>query len=90
MISPEQLEQVIRLIETEGLSEHLVSRLRAMFPGTHFTYCLDDDIVGVEPVRQGSTFNLYLVDGRPHCVRLTSDWQGATGVVLAEVPADPA
>ena len=33
-------------------------------------------------MRRGAGINLYLVDGR-HCLRLTEDFQAATGVVLA-------
>jgi hypothetical protein len=54
-----------------------------VYPGVYFTHCLDDDINDIEPVLRGAGFNLYLVDGRQHCLRLTKDLQAATGVVLA-------
>ncbi len=36
-----------------------------------------------EPFRQLAARNLYLVDGRNHCWRITRDPATATGVVLA-------
>ncbi len=70
MITPRQLADMARLAVAEGL-----------IPAT----CLDDDIVGAEPVLRKMGLNLYLVDSRQHCLRLTEDFQVATGVVLAEV-----
>jgi hypothetical protein len=35
-------------------------------------------------VREAEGFNLYLVDGRAHCMRFTTDLAAATGLVLAE------
>lgn len=87
MISQEQLEFVASLVEAEGLGDHLVPRLRAQYPGNHFTFCMDDDItVNVDPVKQGPNYNLYLVGGhQQHCVQLTEELEIATGVVVAEV-----
>jgi hypothetical protein len=41
-----------------------------------------------EPIQCGEGFNIYLVTGRGHCMRLTSDLEEATGMVLAEVEAE--
>ncbi|MCP5421124.1 MAG: hypothetical protein H6970_02715 [Gammaproteobacteria bacterium] len=88
MISPEQLDQVADFVTTEGLNESVVARLRTQYPGTHFTYCLDDDIVDADPVKEYPGFNMYLVNGHMHCVRLTDDPEHATGIVLAEILDD--
>ena len=85
MITPRQLNDIARLATDRGLDHTTVSRLRQVYPGTYFTYCLDDDINDMEPALEGAGFNLYLVDGRQHCLRLTGDLQIATGVVLAAV-----
>ncbi len=88
MITPERIEQVTRVVERAGLNERTLSALREAFGEIHFTYCMDDDIgagVGVgAPVREAEGFNLYLVDGRSHCMRFTNDLAAATGLVLAE------
>ncbi|MFZ1828187.1 MAG: DUF6129 family protein [Candidatus Competibacteraceae bacterium] len=84
MITPSQLHDIAQWVETHGVDYAALSRLRQAYPGVHFTDCLDDDIIhGAEPALQGAGINLYLVDGRQHCLRLTDDLQNATGVVLA-------
>ncbi len=85
MITQRQLADMARLTADQGLDHATVARLRRVYPGTYFTYCLDDDINDMEPALEGVGFNLYLVDGRQHCLRLTGDLQAATGVVLAAV-----
>lgn len=88
MITPEQLQTIADSISGQLLNEAVVSQLRAQFVGIHFTYCMDDDIPNVEPLIEGAGFNLYLVDGREHCLCLTRDYENATGIVIAEVIED--
>lgn len=85
MITPRQLADMARLAVAEGLIPATLTSLRRIYPGIYFTSCLDDDIIGIEPVLRRTGLNLYLVDSRQHCLRLTEDFQVATGVVLAEV-----
>lgn len=88
MITPERIEQVARVVERAGLNERTVGALREAFNEIHFTYCMDEDVGGGagvnDPVREADGFNLYLVDGRGHCMRFTTDPASATGLVLAE------
>ncbi len=88
MISEEQLDRIAAMAETEPLSEEVVAKLRGRFEGIHFTYCMDDDVCEVQPVREARGFNLYLIDGREHCLAFTRDSDIATGVVIAEVMDD--
>lgn len=89
MIDEPFLDGVLRIVERAGLSSESVAALRDAFPALHFTYCQDDDIgAGIAPVRSGAGVNLYLVDGRDHCMRFTIDPAHATGLVLAEVDPD--
>lgn len=90
MIDASTLDTIGELTRERGLNEDTVQALRAAWPGMHFSYCMDDEVSGAEPVRSFGTFNLYLVDGRNHCLRLTDDPGAATGLVLAEVDADDA
>ncbi|MGZ4958641.1 MAG: DUF6129 family protein [Methylomonas sp.] len=85
MISSETLQQIASVVRTAVLNEALVTTLRGENPGIHFTYCMDDDIPNNEPVLEGQGFNLYLVDGREHCLCLTNSYEHATGIVIAEV-----
>lgn len=83
MISPELVENVADGVAAQGLDETAVSALRSTYPDVHFTYCSDDDITSGRPVSEREEFNVYLVDGREHCLCLTSDYSVATGLVLA-------
>jgi len=85
MISPEQVQEIAAAVKGRVLNETAIASLRAEYPGMHFTYCLDDDISNHEPVLECGTFNLYLVDGREHCLRFTSVHEYASGIVIAEV-----
>ena len=85
MITQRQLADIARLTADRGLDHTTASHLRQVYPGTYFTYCLDDDINDMEPALESVGFNLYLVDGSQHCLRLTGDLQVATGIVLAAV-----
>jgi hypothetical protein len=88
MITPELVAEIADLIEQQGaqqLGEPLVQQLRQKYNGIHFTYCFDDEIVVMQPVLERTHFNVYLVDGREHCLCLTPDYKVATGLVLAEI-----
>lgn len=88
MIEASTLDSISDMAVAQGLDEGTVQALRAAWPGMHFSYCMDDEISGVEPVRELPGINLYLVDGREHCLCLTSNQEAATGLVLAEVEPD--
>ncbi|MBF0472077.1 MAG: hypothetical protein HQL48_11980 [Gammaproteobacteria bacterium] len=75
------------MIHAQPLSETTVMRLRQHYSDCHFTYCMDDDVIGPSPVHEDEVFNLYLIDGRNHCLTITADYEIATGVVVAEKEA---
>ena len=85
MISMETTSRIAELINGQlPIDEEMVLGLRSAYPDLHFTYCFDDDIHGGKPVVEDEAFNLYLIDGREHCLCLTSDHAIATGMVIAE------
>lgn len=88
MITTEQVNAIAAKIETLGVDEAMVSTLRQQYQPIHFTYCMDDDLPNNKPVIENKAFNLYLVDGREHCLCLTNDYEVATGIVVAEIIAD--
>lgn len=90
MINPEQVQEIAAKIAAAGVDENTVAMLRQNYPRIHFTYCMDDDIPNHRPVVACARFNLYLIDGREHCLCLTSDYDVATGLVVAEILNDPA
>ncbi|MBV8384651.1 MAG: hypothetical protein JOZ63_18855, partial [Planctomycetaceae bacterium] len=42
-------------------------------------------VLGVDPILRFLRMNVYLVDGRGHCLTLSESLDEATGLVLAEV-----
>ena len=88
MIDEAKLQTLAARISAQPLNETLISQVRAEFPRIHFTYCMDDDITNNDPVLTNPNFNLYLVDGREHCLCLTNNFEHATGIVIAEVIAE--
>jgi len=88
MISQETLALIAGTISAAGVDESVIAALRNDYPQLHFTYCSEDDIPNNEPVLEQEQFNLYLVDGREHCLCLTRDFENATGVVVAEIYQD--
>jgi hypothetical protein len=88
MITMEQTREIAGKIAQLGINESVLATLRQAYPGIHFTYCMDDDIPNNEPVLTHDDFNLYLVDGREHCLCLTNNPEIATGIVVAEIIPD--
>lgn len=88
MITTDQVNEIAATIEALGADESTVSMLRQHYQPIHFTYCMDDDLPNNTPVVEHQGFNLYLIDGREHCLCLTNDYQSATGIVVAEIIPD--
>ena len=81
----EELAGIAAWLKERELSESILPELRQSYPDMHFTWCMDDDIGCEAAVLEEEGFNLYLVDGREHCLKFTTDPEAATGVVIAEV-----
>lgn len=88
MITTEQVNAIAAKIETMGVDETTITELRQQYHPIHFTYCMDDDLPNNTPVIERNDFNLYLIDGREHCLCLTNDYDVATGIVVAEIIPD--
>lgn len=85
MIEVSQLNEIAQVLETSGVNDATISLLRPQYQPIHFTYCSDDDLPSNSPVLERPDFNLYLIDGREHCLCITSDFSVATGIVVAEI-----
>ena len=88
MITPAQALEITEEIKTLGLNDSVLSTLRQKYKPIHFTYCMDDDIANAKAIVETDGFNLYLIDGREHCLCLTNDFDIATGIVIAEIIPD--
>lgn len=68
----------------DHLGDALVTHLRAVFPGVHFSVCSDDDMPPRAVAAAGNAFcRLYYVAAGGHCLQLTGDAEAATGLVVA-------
>jgi hypothetical protein len=85
MITQSEVNSIVAKIEFLGVDETTVSALRQQHQAIHFTYCMDDDLPNNTPVIEHKDFNIYLIDGREHCLCLTNDYDVATGIVVAEI-----
>lgn len=88
MIQQATVSKIASQIAESKLDESIISALRSEYADIHFTYCQDDDIPNNDPIFEQEMFNLYLVDGRNHCMCLTSNLDDATGIVVAEIYQD--
>ena len=83
MISADDLARIGTLLAAPPDSGNPLAGFRTDFPGLSLTRCDASDMGGEAPYRKYPTFDLYLVDGRDHCWRLTADPVAATGIVVA-------
>jgi hypothetical protein len=88
MIDAQTIEAIAAELAATGLSSQSTAGLRVAHPTIHFTHCMDDDVGALEPYASHPGFNIYLVDGREHCMKFTTETGHATGLVLAEVADD--
>lgn len=88
MLRPDTIAAIADALQGMGLSEQSLAALRSSHPRIHFTYCMDDDVGALNPYASRPGFNIYLVDGREHCLKFTGEISHATGLVLAEVIED--
>lgn len=89
MITNTTAEEIAHLVEQQlPLDDAIIGKLRNAYPNMHFTYCMDDDITNGKPVLEREAFNVYLIDGREHCLCLTNNHDTATGLVIAEKVED--
>jgi hypothetical protein len=84
MIDADLIEAVVEELRRVGLDAAAPAHLRKQWPDVHFTQCSEDDVGETEPVRRTREFDLHLVDGRDHCLRLTTELVCATGLLIAE------
>lgn len=89
MIEAALLPRVFAAVAAQGGSPQgdsmvLAASLRERFPGIGFTVCSDNDIPPrLKPAAENPLCNLYYVDANEHCLKLSSDAETASGLVVA-------
>lgn len=78
-----EIDQIEALLSGGQAIPDILAAFRSRFPGRSLTRCDASDLSGELPFRRLAKADLYLVDGRDHCWRITADLASATGLVLA-------
>lgn len=78
------LDQIRSLLEGEGSAAERIASLRKAFPGVSLTRCDASDIDTETPALETASFHVYLIDTSEHCVRITTQPEAATGLIVAE------
>ncbi len=82
-IAPEQMCEIEKALANAAPDAETVAALRRLAAGVFITRCDAADIEDEAPFRSYAHCNLYLLDARDHCVKVTADPAQATGLVLA-------
>jgi hypothetical protein len=85
MIDGAVINEVLAVVEAEGASVSVISKLRERWGDIHFTHCMEDELCLEKPVREGTLANIYLVNGHNHCATITDHEPSATGLLIAEL-----
>jgi len=86
MIEQSLLAKVMDQVASQAseLGDVMLTQLRHNFPALHFSLCSDDDMPPrLSPAAGNAYCHLYYVDSADHCLRLTTDAETATGLVVA-------
>ena len=87
MIDTTLVKQIAECYSNHRNDPAIVSHLRDSFPQVRFTHCNNDELGRAKPVLECAGFNLYLVGGE-HCLSVTNGFNGAKGVIIADVDED--
>lgn len=88
--SDEEMTGMETLLREAANLPQAVAQFHCLFPGKSVTRCDLSDMGAESAYRHFEAFDLYLVDGRDHCWRITGDPAAATGIVLARRAAGSA
>ena len=87
-LNEQSLAAIEAFLASAGADAAAIGELRKRFPGLALSRCDASDVAEQTPFRSFARCNLYLLDGRDHCWKITSDPGSATGIVLASKDGD--
>ncbi len=82
-ITAAQLADIDGLLASAVADGSTLAALRKLVAGATATRCDELDMADEAPFRSYARCNLYLLDGRDHCMRVTGDPAAATGFIIA-------
>ena len=81
-VTPAQLAQIDEVLEQGGADGATLAALRGIGGGLTATRCDASDLSDETPFKSYARCALYLLDGRDHCMKITTDPDAATGLVV--------
>ena len=87
--TPAELSELDSLLAGSDGGSQVDVDFRRRFPGRSVTRCDLSDLESEVPYRHYAAFDLFFLDGRDHCWRITADPACATGIVLARRRRQP-
>ncbi len=82
-LSSDDIKDIDALLGAPDAGPETFAKIRARFPGLPVTRADASDVDSETPFRQYHRFDLFLVDGSGHCLRITALPERASGLVLA-------
>jgi len=82
-IAAEDWKQIELALSGDAVGAGAVAELRSQFPRLSWTRCDASDVTET-PYRSFPRFDVHLIDAADHCVRITTDPQQATGLIVAD------
>ena len=82
-LDPASIAAVGEFLHGRAADHAALAELRRMLPGVSVNRCDQSDVADETPFQTFERCNLYLLDGRDHCWKLTTELDAATGLVLA-------
>lgn len=83
-IAEQTLNEIAQALgDMRAVTSNPLSMLRECFPEISFLRMSERDMDEL-PFRRLNDYNLYLLDTREHCVKLTQQLEHATGIVLTK------
>jgi len=82
-VSADELTEIGKVLAAPDAEAGAFAALRRRFPLLSWTRCDASDVTEA-PFQSFARFDVHLLDGSDHCVRITADPAQATGIVLAK------
>jgi len=82
VLGADEFIEIEKVIAGSESTAGQLAELRHRFPHLTWMRCDASDVIEA-PFRTFGRFDLHLIDGSDHCVKITSDPAQATGFVLA-------
>ncbi len=82
-ISAEDWNEVELALSGDAAGASAVAHLRKKLPRLSWTRC-DASDVSETPYRSFPRFDVHLIDAADHCVRITTEPEHATGLIVAD------